>query len=104
MTKQEDLLKGSILDENLELTKIELIPQLVDNTTHIHAPLSVHINTDKITQTPKKCTITPTTKKPTTTTKTQLYKATNHLYNLENHHTPEKILNIDLNLYQMEEP
>jgi hypothetical protein len=37
------------------------------------------------------------------TKKSQLEKATHHLYDLESSHAAEKILNIDLDLYQMED-
>jgi len=37
------------------------------------------------------------------TTKTLLEQATSQLYNLETSSRPEKCLNIDLDLYQMEE-
>jgi hypothetical protein len=90
LTKQEDILKYPI-DENLDITKIEINPQLVDNTLHICTPLC-NLDTENITLQPKNCT-----------TKTQLEKATNQLYNIENYTTPEKVLNIDLDLYQMED-
>ena len=35
--------------------------------------------------------------------KSRLDKATSHLYDLEDCHGPEKSLNIDLGLYQMED-
>jgi hypothetical protein len=35
--------------------------------------------------------------------KSRLDKATSHLYDLEDSHGPEKNLNIDLGLYQMED-
>ena len=38
-----------------------------------------------------------------TVKKTRLDKATNHLYDLEDTYGPEKALNIDLGLYQMED-
>jgi len=97
LTKQDDLLKCPI-DENLDATKIDITPQLVDNTLHICTPIGVHLDTDDIILQPKKCTT-----QPNLTTKTQLEQATNKLYNIENCSTPEKILNINLDLYQMEE-
>jgi hypothetical protein len=79
------------LDENLDLTKIEISPQLVDNTLHICTPLC-HLDNENITLQPKNYT-----------TKTQPEKAINQLlYNIENYTAPEKVLNIDLDLYQME--
>jgi hypothetical protein len=41
--------------------------------------------------------------KMTTVKKSRLEKATSHLYDLEDSHGPEKALNIDLGLYQMED-
>ncbi|MDR2720362.1 MAG: hypothetical protein LBC03_06140 [Nitrososphaerota archaeon] len=99
MTKHEELLKYTI-DENLDNTKIELIPQLIDNTIHIHTPNSIHLNTDEIIIQPTK----HTTKTNTTTIKTRLEKAMDQLYNVENNvTTTESVLNIDLDLYQMED-
>ena len=99
MTKQhEELLIKYPTDENFNITKIELTPQLIDNTTHIHTPNYIHLNTNNKTNT----AVQP--KKQTTKTKTQLEKATSKLYDIENYHntTTEKTINIDLDLYQME--
>jgi hypothetical protein len=97
LTKHEDLLKCPI-DENLDTPKIEVTPQLVDNTLHIRTPLCVHLDTDDISIQHNKCAT-----KPQMTTKTPLQKATNKLYNIEKYSTPEKTLNINLDLYQMED-
>jgi len=93
LTKQDELLKYP-LDENLNNLKIELMPQLTDNNSNLHLCNTncLHIDQDKIVIQHKK-----------STTKTQLEKATNQLYNIENHNIAEKTLNIDLDLYQMED-
>ena len=44
-----------------------------------------------------------TVKAKVTTKKSNLEKATNHLYDLEDHNGPEKTLKIDFGLYQMED-
>jgi hypothetical protein len=98
LTKQDDLLKNPI-DETLDTTTLELTNHLTDNTLHIHTP--IHINLDKVGLQPKNCLKTPNL---TTITKNNpIEKATNQLYNIENYTTPEKTLNINLNLYQMED-
>ncbi len=98
MTKNEELLKCH-LDENLDDTKIEVVPQLVDNTLHLCAP-SVHLPIEEeIELTKPKIHVV----KNKMTTKTQLENATSQLYNLESGHAAEKVLNIDLDLYQMED-
>ncbi|MCL1977810.1 MAG: hypothetical protein FWG55_06915 [Candidatus Bathyarchaeota archaeon] len=96
MTKQEELLKCPI-DENLD-AKIEVAPQLVDNTLHLCVPRCVHLNSEEVAVTPKKRVV-----KTKMITKTQLQKATSQLYNLESCNTATKVLNIDLDLYQMED-
>jgi hypothetical protein len=98
LTKHEDLLKGRI-DENFDATKLEVAPPVIDNTLHLCAPGCVHFDSEvKVAVQPKKRVV-----KAKMTTKTQLEKATNHLYDLERSHTAEKVLNIDLDLYQMED-
>jgi len=98
MTKTEELLKNRI-DETFEDTKIEITPQLIDNTLHLCTPSCIHYDSNIKTLT--------TTKKPVMKTKmtkkTQLEKATHQLYDLENYGATEKTLNIDLDLYQMED-
>jgi len=93
LTKQDELLKYQI-DENLNTPKIELIPQLIDTNLHMCNPNCLHLDQDKIIAQHTKNTIT---------TKTQLEKTLNNLYNIENYHTNEKTLNINLDLYQMED-
>jgi hypothetical protein len=97
LTKQDELLKYP-LDEHFGDTKLEVAPQLVDNTLHLCTPIHAHLDSDQVAVQPKKRVV-----KTKMTTKNQLEKATSQLYNLENCYTTEKILNIDLDLYQMEE-
>ncbi|MDR2203905.1 MAG: hypothetical protein LBE76_06380 [Nitrososphaerota archaeon] len=97
LTKQDELLKYHI-DENLDTPKIEITPKLVDNALHICTPKCVHLESNEIALQPKR-QMTNTKM----TAKTQLEKITNKLYNLENCQTTEKILNIDLDLYQMDD-
>jgi hypothetical protein len=98
LTKHEDLLKGRI-DENFDDAKLEIAPQLVDNTLHLCAPGCIHFDSEVETCVkPKKHVV-----KTKMAKKSQLEKATHHLYDLESSNTAEKVLNIDLDLYQMEE-
>jgi hypothetical protein len=98
LTKPEDLLKGRI-DETFDDAKIEFTPQLVDNTLHLCTPGCMHFDSKVETCVqPKKPVV-----KVKVTKKSQLEKATHHLYDLESSHAAEKILNIDLDLYQMED-
>jgi hypothetical protein len=102
LTKHDYLLKDPI-DENLEIPKINLHPQLTDKTLNIHNPLYTHLETNEIIPQPKNCKTKPNLTTTSTTTKSLLEKATSKLCNIENCTPPEKTLNIDLNLYQMEE-
>jgi hypothetical protein len=61
--------------------------------------MCVNLDTKIVIQ-PTNCPVKPNL---TTISKNQLQKATNQLYNIENYTTAEKTLNIDLNLYQMED-
>ncbi|NLF88647.1 hypothetical protein GX563_07475 [Candidatus Bathyarchaeota archaeon] len=69
-------------------------PALIDNSLVITAP--------GLVTKPKKVKVRMD-KPKVTTRKTRLDKATSHLYDLEDTHGPEKCLNIDLGLYQMED-
>jgi hypothetical protein len=96
----EDALKCH-LDENLDDAKIQVVPQLVDNTLPLCAPgVPVGVGVDAAVQ-PKKPKVRMV-KTKMTTTKSRLEKATSQLYDLESGCAPEKVLNIDLDLYQME--
>jgi hypothetical protein len=98
VTKHEDLLKVRI-DENFENTKIEIAPQLVDNTLHLCTPVCTHFDSEvKAVVESKKPVV-----KAKMVKKTLLEKVTHHLYDLENCHTVEKVVDIDLDLYQMED-
>jgi len=96
LTKHTETIKCPT-DENQNITKINYTPQHINNTPNIYNPNNINLNTDEIL-------IQPKTHPTKITPKTQLEKITHHLYNLENHHKTEKTLNIELNLYQMEEP
>jgi hypothetical protein len=80
-----------------EDAKIELAPAILDTPLVIAAP--------SITRKPKagKVKVRMVKAKVTTTKKSRLEKATSHLYDLEDCHGPEKALNIDLGIYQMED-
>ncbi len=86
------------LDANLDDTKISVVPQVLDNTLSLLAP-GVHVPTD-VAVAPKKISVV---KAKVTARKTRLEKATSQLYDLESGCGPEKALDIDLGLYQMEE-
>ncbi len=85
------------LDANLDDAKITVVPQLVDNTLPLLAP-GVHVPTVSAVS-PKKVRVV---KAKVTPKRSRLEKATSHLYDLENSVGPEKPLNIDFDLYQME--
>ena len=99
LTKHDDLLKCRI-DENFDTAKLEITPQLIDNTLQLCVQDCALFEPSEITAavSPKKHVM-----KTRPTKKTLLEKATHHLYDLENCHVAEKTLNIDLELYQMEE-
>jgi hypothetical protein len=79
---------------NLSVEDTKVVPQLIDNSLAIVGPQMV-------------CKPTGTkarmVKAKMTPKKSRLEKATRHLYDLEDIHGPEKVLNIDLGLYQMED-
>ena len=79
----------------LEDEKIEVTPQIIDNTMQIGATNVMHKPKGKMKVRVVK------TKMPVK--RSRLEKITNHLYDLEDCTGPEKALNIDLDLYQMEE-
>ena len=79
----------------LEDPKVEVVPEMIDNRmiirgTHINAQPNNNLKINLV--------------KPKVAAKksSRLEKATRHLYDLEAHKEPEKQLNIDLDLYQME--
>jgi len=79
----------------LEETKIEVTPKIIDNTTLI-------LGVNAILPKSKEMKVRMV-KPKVTVKKTRLDKVTSHLYDLEDTTGPEKTLNIDLGLYQMEE-
>ena len=94
MTKHlhEDHLKLAL---SLEDTKIEVTPKIIDNTLVLGASAILPKSKEKMKVRMVKAKVT--------VKKTRLDKATSHLYDLEDTCGPEKALNIDLGLYQMED-
>jgi hypothetical protein len=93
LTKHIDELKCPLTAED---TKIEVAPTIIDTPLVIAAP--------GITRKPKAAKVkVRMVKAKMTTKKSKLEKATSYLYDLEDCHGPEKTLNIDLGLYQMED-
>ena len=94
MTKHlhEDTLKPL----GIEDVKIEIIPETIDH--------SLVIGGGQIVRKPKnKMKVRMVKSKMPVKKTSRLDKATNHLYDLEDAHGPEKPLNIDFGLYQMED-
>jgi len=88
----EDALKPLGIDD----AKIEVTPKIIDNSMIIGSP--------HIVCKPKNKMNTRMVKNKMPSKKTsRLEKATHCLYDLETAHEPEKPLNIDLGLYQMED-
>jgi hypothetical protein len=85
---------GLKLHLSVEDAKVEVAPQIIDNTMVIGAP--------HIMQKPKGKVKVRMVKAKVIAKKSRLEKATSHLYDLEDSTGPEKTLNIDLGLYQME--
>ena len=75
--------------------KVEVVPKIINNTMVIGAP--------NISRKPKEKMKVRMVKAKMTTKKSRLEKATSHLYDLEDSIGPEKTLNIDFGLYQMED-
>jgi hypothetical protein len=80
----------SVDDAKVEVAPVK--PALIDTSLVIAAP--------GIVAQPKKVRMV---KAKVTPRKSRIDKATSHLYDLEDCHGPEKSLNIDLGLYQMED-
>jgi len=78
----------------VEDMKVEVVPKMIDNTVILGAPNVMRKPKDKVK--------VRTVKAKLIIKKTRLEKAINHLYDLEDNSGPEKPLNIDLGLYQME--
>ena len=94
MTKNvhEDAIKPLCIDD----VKIEVSPKMIDN--------SVVIGGSQVVRKPKnKMNARMVKNKMPVKRTSRLERATQHLYDLEDAHEPEKPLNIDLGLYQMED-
>ena len=79
----------------LEDDKVEVAPQIIDNTMQIGATHVMHK--------PKGKMKVRVVKAKVPVKRSGLEKITSHLYDLEDCTGPEKALNINLDLYQMEE-
>ncbi len=95
MTKQlhDDALKINL---SIEDVKVEVTPKIIDNTLVLGTP-------SVIGKPKNKMKVNRMVKAKVTIKKSRLEKATSHLYDLEDSCGPEKTLNIDLGLYQMED-
>lgn len=94
MTKQvhDEALRYHIAVED---PKVEVAPQIIDNRMVIAGPRIVRKTKGKVKVRMVKAKVTAK--------KSGLEKATSQLYDLEEDCAPEKPLNIDLGLYQMED-
>jgi len=86
-----DELKCGLSVDAVKVDVTPVAPPLLDDPLVIAAPLVV--------AKPKKVRMV----KAKVTPKKSLDRVTSHLYDLEDNHGPEKCLNIDLGLYQMED-
>jgi hypothetical protein len=87
----EDALK---LHLSIEDAKVEVTPKIIDNT--------LVLAVSNVMRKPKGKMKVRMVKAKVTVKKSRLEKATSHLYDLEDSCGPEKPLNIDFGLYQME--
>jgi len=95
LTKQlhDDALK---LNLSVEDVKVEVTPKIIDN--------AIVLDTPSVIGKPKgKMKVNRMVKAKVTVKKSRLEKVTSHLYDLEDSCGPERTLNIDLGLYQMED-
>jgi len=90
---QDEALKAPF---TLEDAKLEVVPKIIDNSMVIGGPHVVRKPKNKMNVRMVKNKMPP---KKTS----RLEKATHCLYDLEAAHEPEKTLNLDLGLYQMED-
>jgi hypothetical protein len=79
----------------LEDAKVEVAPQVINNTVMIGAP--------HVMGKPRVKGKNRMVKAKVTVKKSRLERTTSHLYDLEDSCTAEKTLNIDLDIYQMED-
>lgn len=78
---------------NIDNVKVEVVPKILDNSLAIAGGRII----------PEPTELSARTVKPKVTAKkTKLGKALSQLYNLEVGNKPDKLLNLDLDLYQME--
>jgi hypothetical protein len=98
LTKHHDDLLKYRIDENFVDAKIEITPQLIDNTLNLCTADCLHFDSDI------KTVVSPTqyVVKPKTVKKTQPDKSLHDLHDMDNYDATEKVLNIALDLYQME--
>jgi hypothetical protein len=89
----EDALK---LHLSIEEIKVEVTPKIIDNTLVLGAP-------SVIGKPKSKMKVNRMVKAKVTVKKSRLEKVTSHLYDLDDSCGPERTLNIDLGLYQMED-
>jgi hypothetical protein len=88
-----DELKCTLTPEDV---KVEVAPSIIETPLVITAPnITPKRKTGKVK--------VRTVKTKMTNKKSSLEKATSHLYDLDDCHGPERTLNIDLGLYQMED-
>jgi hypothetical protein len=78
-----------------EDAKVEVVPKIIDNSMVISG-------THLVPKPKSKMEVRMVKPKVTVKRSSRLEKATQHLYDLEEAHEPEKPLNIDFGLYQME--
>jgi len=89
----DDALK---LQLSIEDVKVEVTPKIIDNT--------IVLGAHSVIGKPKgKMKVDRMVKAKVTVKRSRLEKATSNLYDLEDCYGPEKTLNIDLGLYQMED-
>jgi hypothetical protein len=89
----EEELKSPLIIED---TKVEVVPKTIDQSMVINGP--------NIVRKPKgKMKVRMVKSKVTAKRSSRLEKATQQLYDLEETYAPEKQLNIDFGLYQMED-
>ncbi len=87
----DEALKNPLAIEDI---KVEVIPKILDN--------SLAIAGARIIPEPAAELNSRTVKPKVTAKKTKLGRALSQLYNLEASNKPDKLLNLDLDLYQME--
>jgi hypothetical protein len=92
LSAHEEALKNQLTIEDV---KVEVVPKMIDN--------SLVIGGSHIAPKPRKMKAAIAKSKMAPKRTSRLEKATHYLYDLEEAHQPEKPLNIDFGLYQMED-